>query len=331
MARRLLALSLGLAREDAVAGRQKGFSLIELVVAMTVTLIITGAVFQLVTAGKGAFRREPALSDRQQNIRVAMDVISQEVYKAGHLTPEFSQVFTRNLNGTGPVGPGGANTDQLEFVTTQDCGFLTVCKVSGVNLFTVEPLNSCFKFPAVVMVGCDTGAGCPAYDFYYAFERGSGNDNDCKAGHINMPPGRSDLNPPGGKRNFTPQWIAVGAIIRYRINVDAEGVPNLERSTIGGVNDTSGNSSWEIVARGVEDLQVRYENAVGWSDDPGATSNANTIVRRVRISLSARTTGGGPLQGETTSAAGTAVRGQLTSEIAPRAAAVTLGMARGEY
>jgi prepilin-type N-terminal cleavage/methylation domain-containing protein len=327
----LLALSSGLAREDAVAGRQKGFSLIELVVAMTVTLIITGAVFQLVTAGKGAFRREPALSDRQQNIRVAMDLISQEVYKAGYGTPPFSQVFTRNLNGVGPTGPSGVGSDQLEFVITQDCGFLTVCKKSGTNLFTNEELNSCFKFPAVIMLGCDTGTGCPAYDFDYALERGAAPDADCKAGHVNTPPGQSDLNPPGGKHNFIPQWIVVGSIIRYRIHLDAEGVPNLERSTIGGANDLDGNSSWEIVARGVEDLQVRYETAIGWSDDPGATSDATSIVRRVRVALSARTTGGGQLQGETTSAVGTAVRGQLVSDIAPRAAAATLGIARGEF
>ena len=52
-----------------MVSKQRGFSLIELTVAMTVTLIITGAMFQLLTAGKSAFRREPELSDRQQNIR----------------------------------------------------------------------------------------------------------------------------------------------------------------------------------------------------------------------------------------------------------------------
>ena len=99
-----------------MASKQQGFSLIELTVAMTVTLIITGAMFQLLTAGKSAFRREPELSARQQNIRVAMDVISQDVYRAGQGLPEFAQVFTRNLNGVGPMGSGGAASDALELV-----------------------------------------------------------------------------------------------------------------------------------------------------------------------------------------------------------------------
>jgi hypothetical protein len=163
-------------------------------------------------------------------------------------------------------------------------------------------------------------------------ERGSGTDADCKAGHINMPAGKSDLNPPGGKRNFEPQWVIVGNIIRYRINPDADGIPNLERSDLGGALDRSNNSSWQIVARGVEDLQVEYENGAGvWDDDPGLTSTAPTLVRRVRVQLSARVTEGGPLAGETTAADGTtAVRGQLGVEIAPRTANATLGMERGE-
>jgi hypothetical protein len=53
-------------------------------------------------------------------------------------------------------------------------------------------------------------------------------------------------------------------------------------------------------------------------------------VRRVRIRLSARVTGGGQLAGESTSVVGTAVRGQLVTEIMPRPVSATLGMYGGE-
>jgi prepilin-type N-terminal cleavage/methylation domain-containing protein len=66
LARRLLYLPAEW--EGTVEDREKGFSLIELMVAMVVTLIISGAVFQLVTAGQSAFKKEPAVADRQQNI-----------------------------------------------------------------------------------------------------------------------------------------------------------------------------------------------------------------------------------------------------------------------
>jgi hypothetical protein len=138
--------------------------------------------------------------------------------------------------------------------------------------------------------------------------------------------------------------MLVGQAIRYRINIDATGTPNLERSTAGGQDDINGNSTWQIIARGVEDLQVQYENGIvtagsAWHDTPGVTSCAvcspatsgeyNSIVRRVRVRLSARSTAGN-LTGQTTSAVGSAVRGQLVTEIAPRAAVATLGMFAGD-
>jgi prepilin-type N-terminal cleavage/methylation domain-containing protein len=319
-------------REVAVETREKGFSLVELMIAMVVTLIITSAVFQLVSAGKTAFRKEPAMADRQQNIRAALDLISQDIYKAGLAVPDFSQVFTRNLDASGPMGSGGVGSDQLELVAAADCGILAVCKVDGVNIFTTEPLNTCFQFPTAVIVGCDTGTNCPTYDVYWAYERGAGDktSTECKSGHMNMPTGRSELNPPGGKRNFDPQWVFVGSIVRYRINVDADGTPNLERSPLGGANDTDGNSSWQVLARGIEDLQVQYETSAGWSDDPGPTSDINTLVRRVRVRLSARALEQN-LSGQTTSpAGGNAVRGELEVAVAPRAAMSTLGMNSGE-
>jgi prepilin-type N-terminal cleavage/methylation domain-containing protein len=312
-----------------VRDSEKGFSLVELMVAMVVTLIISGAVFQLVTAGNSAFRREPAMADRQQNIRVALDLVSQDVYRAGFGVPELAQVFTRSLDATGIMGSGGERSDQLELVLSADCPHLTVCKISGTNIFTLDPLSSCFQFPVSIIAGCDTGTNCPTYDVYWADDKGGG--AGCGQGHVNMPKGQyPELNPPGGKRNFEPQWVMVGSIIRYRINPDADGVPNLERSSFGGANNAGGKSSWEVLARGVEDLQVQYETAAGWDDDPGATSDVDSLVRRVRVRLSARSTEAN-LAGQTKSAeGGNAVRGELAVDVAPRAAAVTIGLSSGD-
>jgi Tfp pilus assembly protein PilW len=101
-----------------------GFSLVELTIALTVTLIITGAIYGLLAGGQSAFRREPELTDRQQNIRVAMDLIMRDIANAGSGLPPFVQVFTRNLdacsgctNGGAPMGLGGVRTDELEMLT----------------------------------------------------------------------------------------------------------------------------------------------------------------------------------------------------------------------
>jgi len=332
-----------------VASNQKGFSLIELTVAMTVTLIITGAMFQLLTAGNSAFRREPELSSRQQNIRVAMDLISQDAYRAGQGLPEFAQVFTRSLNGVGPMGSGGAASDELELLVTSECGAAAICDVNGTQLTTKEMLGACYAFPAMVIL-----ANQQEWHPMWAEKPGAGANNSCggggggggsnKNGHVTFPHGKAAANPPGGPMSlFTnpPQYLLLGQLVRYRINKEADGTPNLERSAFGGQDWPSGGSSWEILARGVEDLQVEYENGTGWQADPGAVScgascaapaaaQFATLVSRVRVRLSARATGGGPLQGQTTSAVGNAVRGQLVTEIAPRPATAALGIFRGD-
>jgi len=67
----------------------RGFSLVELMVAMTVTLIVSGAMYGRLTSGSNAFRREPEIADRQQNIRAAMDLIARDVFSAGAALPTF--------------------------------------------------------------------------------------------------------------------------------------------------------------------------------------------------------------------------------------------------
>jgi hypothetical protein len=134
--------------------------------------------------------------------------------------------------------------------------------------------------------------------------------------------------------------MMAGQAIRYRISVDAERTPNLERSEVGGRPLPDGSSSWQVVARGIEDLQVEYETGASWASIPGVIScgpncaaptpaDLGTLVRRVRVRLSARALEAA-LPGQTTSAVGNAVRGQLATDIAPRAAHATLGMAAGE-
>jgi hypothetical protein len=129
-------------------------------------------------------------------------------------------------------------------------------------------------------------------------------------------------------------------IVRYRVapnNDPDDPGPALWRSRSGqyGLDGlvkpepgTSGfpgsNSPWELVARGIEDLQVEYMPGDGaWHNSPPTTVNDSwpTVVRQVRITLSARASAPN-LQGATT-AAGTgpdAVRGQLVTVVTPRAA-----------
>jgi len=94
----------------------------------------------------------------------------------------------------------------------------------------------------------------------------------------------------------------------------------------GSAGFTQAGSPWELVARGIEDLQIEYQSgadATVWTNRPPlvVANTWNSLVRQVRITISARAQGAN-MQGATR-AGGTgpdAVRGQLTTVVVPRAA-----------
>lgn len=113
---------------------ENGFSLVELLVAMVITLIVSGAIYGLMTAGQNAFRREPELAERQQNIRLAMDMIVRDLANAGTGLPPFTQVFTQNLDDViaSPPGPSGAaHSDDIEMLSVSGRDSEPVC--AGTN------------------------------------------------------------------------------------------------------------------------------------------------------------------------------------------------------
>lgn len=374
---------------------ERGFSLVELMVAMTVTLIVSGAIYGLLTSGSNAFRREPELADRQQNIRSAMDLVSRDVFNAGAALPTFSQAFTRtdagggcngDLNGCGVLGTMGQaaadargagdpsqNTDVLEIVSTDErCPQMTLCcttagcaaVVPGAagEFTTREVVPQCLNLPGLALLTTVTGTAANDWFVLQPATASTGTPADCdpggdpRNGNLTLgarldawlpaaaiaSPAVSSAAPP-----TTPVvFLYRGRIVRYRIAPSTDPLddaPSLWRSesgryaTDGSVvmepNEsgfTLAGSPWELVARGIEDLQIEYQTATGtppvagaWENQPPTVTSGdwNSLVRRVRITLSARANAPN-LQGATT-AAGVpvdAVRGQLSTVVTPRAA-----------
>jgi prepilin-type N-terminal cleavage/methylation domain-containing protein len=358
--------------------RESGFSLVELMVAMTVTLIVSGAIYGLLASGGNAFRREPEVADRQQNIRVAMDLVARDVYSAGAALPTFAQVFSRvdppggtctggtGLNGCGVAGTLGAdaaadrgegdvseNTDVLELLTVDErCPIQSVCSVGAVagnagSFVTREGVPACMTLPGLAMLtnnasfaiqpaaaapaaACDTG--------------GDATRNGSLLLGAFLPPWQAvpamlAANPVPPPNSAPPQIFVFRArVVRYMIapGTDPQDpAPALWRSETGLYTGAGApapapgtlGSPWEVVARGIEDLQLEYRAGApdlgAWSNQPpvSAATDWNTLVREVRITLSARATAVN-VAGQTDAGGGApqAVRGQLVTVVAPRAA-----------
>jgi len=353
----------------------RGFSLVELIVAMTVTLIVSSAIYGLLAAGGNAFRREPEVADRQQNIRAAMDVITRDVYSGGAGLPSFAQVFTGfdpagacagGLNSCGTAGTMGAaaaaargddeDLDVLEIVSTDEqCPFQTVCSAAPAGgsagaFVTRERVPQCL-FPGLVLL-TDNNV------FTVQAATGAAGTVACPGPPLGASPPNGNLTLTAGLAPFTAA-LPAGApatpnvflyrarLVRYRVapNTDpldpspalwrtesgrfdpADGSVTLEPDAAGFV---AGGSPWQLVARGIEDLQIEYFDGTGaWQNQPPVSivNNWTTLVRRVRITLSARAMAAN-LGGESTAGGGApdAVRGQLSTVVTPRPAFFELQM-----
>jgi prepilin-type N-terminal cleavage/methylation domain-containing protein len=342
---------------------QGGFSLIELMVAMTVTLIVSGAIFGLLTAGQNAFRREPELADRQQNIRVAMDMITRDIVAAGSGMATDVQAFSINDPGPNPLNnppaamgsePSvlipGERADFLQMAYNDaSCPTLQACKTPGVDIFTSQATPACF-LPSMLGYVWGTGGSAANNDpsapgVVQVFPKGGG--APCGAGgHVNTPPGQNPrLNPPGGAcpgsgpggvpPSTKCQFVSKMSVVRYELGPDPNdpNTPALYRSpegrlTNGGLGPPA--APWQLVARGIEDMQIRYlSGAGGWADAPPVVvgTDTTTWVREVAVTLSARSMAAN-LAGQTISVVGgNAVRGQLTSVVTPRTALLNLDQA----
>ncbi len=90
---------------------ERGFTLIEVLISIMITMIVMAAVFGLLTRGQKSFRREPEVADLQQSARAALDMVTKDILQAGAgLPPEFP-AFSR-VGGAGNGNP----TDVIEII-----------------------------------------------------------------------------------------------------------------------------------------------------------------------------------------------------------------------
>ena len=347
-------------RETSRPSGQSGFSLIELIVAMAVTMVVTGAVYGLMAGGNNAFRREPELTDRQQNARIAMDMIQRDIATAGVNMGVFFQSFSRFLDAKSAVkGPSGQNADHLEiFGNDGTCPDAPAMPPTGTSIPPIKPdpgpysgsningrgaVPSCYSEDSIVLVTFSNGGA--KWGLAHEIHSKDGTD-------INFPPGPniqngSQITNPDDLKSFQPgdgsypTGISALNVIRYEVALDTDGTPSLFRSGTGGRDPSTGQYSpppsaagkWQLLARGVEDMQVEYRNGLlplndpaAWMDEPGnvlcsspcvapTATDYNRGIREVRVTLSVRASGQN-LAGQTTSQASgrpNAVRGSVTT------------------
>jgi prepilin-type N-terminal cleavage/methylation domain-containing protein len=292
------------------SGSEAGFSLVEMLVAMTITLIVSGAIYGLLAGGQNAFRREPELTDRQQNIRIAMNLIMRDIANAGTGMPPFIQSFTTGLEApTGaPTNAAGAVTDELEILTNNSGrDNEPICLITGGNGATVQAVRNVdttilpANTPVMLFMTETAGTGPTTWGLRNvtgvtssttavtnsACTVAGGGAHATLAFAAAAPPGLNGANACIGNGPYTTSAtgcmvnsLGFGAVVRYRIRV-VSNVPVLQRwssdDPTGFVNGAPDPNAYDEVARGIEDLQIEYATA-GAPDFPGTPVGAPAVV-----------------------------------------------------
>lgn len=328
-----------------------GFSMIELMVAMVITLLIMGSVYGMLASGQNAFRREPEMAERQQNVRMAMDIIMRDVANAASGLPTFVQTFTPGLNACAgcPMGPDGVVTDEIEILTNSESrNTEPICRTMGAaggNGGNVVLMRAVAIPPNTHVIAYTANGQWTLRNLVLATPSGAA-AFDCTVGNhtsVNLlQPDPSGLNTagtacqPNGWGNSTSPCELVGLsfsnIVRYRIRMDTSvpPVPMLERwsSDAPGSIVAGAAQGFQTLARGIENMQVQYLRADGnpnnpadWLDNaPVVTSPTYaTLVTQVRVTLASRSEAQNIAGAQRSATGPNAIRGTLTSSASPRA------------
>ena len=105
---------------------ERGYSLVEMLVSMTILLAVTGTIFSLVNPAQGTSRVQPEYADMQQRARVGSELLSRDLMMAG-AGPYQGQTTGSLLNffppilpyRSGRVNPDPAGTYKDDTITIQ--------------------------------------------------------------------------------------------------------------------------------------------------------------------------------------------------------------------
>lgn len=297
-----------------MSGAMRGFSLVELLVAM----VVSGIIMLGVVAVFGNQTRATALQEDyaalEQNLRAAMDFLHRDARMAGAYSKDALAPFTigaidYDADGTDDVdsdGGGPSNPDAIQIRYSPDPGMqivvysgssanMRVCSPSGMTDGQIlllssnddPPLVRSIEVTAVGGVSCP-GEGCPG--------------NNCD--RINFSPGPAVLNSPGGLGGAYEDgriWDKLETITYFQTD-DADGNGTADDPALMRVRNLEAPA---IVAYGITNVQVEYilRNGTPTTAPTFPDPPSDLTIERVRITLTGETrnahnvAGGTPAKG----------------------------------
>ncbi|MES9900899.1 MAG: PilW family protein [Sedimenticola sp.] len=292
---------------------ESGFSLVELMVAMVISLILIGAAGTIYVTSKKSYSLQEDLGRIQENARFALEFVKYDIRMAGYYgCADDPTSVTNHVNGSSGTLFDSSNSIQgINSATTTSewlpgNGSLGITDIRlGTDAITISYLGSGditvttpYMNTHAAALHASTGNGLKKGDIVAV--------SDCYATDIfqitsNNPDtsGTVDHNTgTGSPGNATKDlsktyegdaFIRAYHSVRYYIRSDAGGGPALMRQSLTNAAGSLTAASAELV-EGIEDMQILYGEDTTGSSEPDSYLDAGSVVnwdkvRSVRISL----------------------------------------------
>lgn len=301
--------------------RQQGLTLIELMIAMALSLVLMAGVIQVFLANKQAYRFADALSRNQENGRFAAEFLARELRMTGYMGCATLEKTTPNIIAAQPAAPAPQieltpdkaidGSDDVAAGNTwgaiedTDVVIIRGANLEGANLtgnLLSENANIQIRYDARTKpIPWEAGSvllvtDCQDADVFRATSVSASTKNDAKNGknfmlktttiaHSNAQNSTNNLSKPYGSGSRVMSWEA----ITYYVAVDPDtGEPALYRSHYDGNTEDD-----EVLIDGVEDMQILYGEDTDDDGTPDIYRSAAAVaswadVVSVRVSLLVR-------------------------------------------
>ena len=238
---------------------QRGFSVVELMIAMLLSVTLGAAIVTVFISNRHSFNQDENLARMQDDARHALREIAFEISMAGHYSelhiPEAIDVDGTLSIGT-DCGPAGDVNWMYETFDIGTGNSLSLSAIDNANSAAVVAAHSCFQ-AGELLDGTDVvsikrvagaEAAAPAAGSVYLRTNGT-------VGYFFNGPSPSAapfaLTPPISDWQFRPSIY----FVRPFANTPGDGVPTLCRKVLDGAGP---NMITECLATGIENLQIEY-------------------------------------------------------------------------
>lgn len=285
--------------------RQSGFSLVELMIAMTLGLLLTAAVGALFFANKRNYEQNSRIAEMQDNARFALQALSRDLSMAGFLGGMTDPGLMNTDSDTLPALPGdcgpGADgepgwaydTAPLEFLNDVSAAEATAaytCLDSG-DITVRTDIVSIRRVAGLESDRIEVPGEAPTLSpnlFYLRTNRTVGSLFFSGAEAANPAGGHPPDTPP---MSFWDYTVRLYYVRPYAVEA-GDGIPTLCRKFLAG--GTAAGIDTECVAEGVENVQIAFGidtdgdgTANRYQPDPTVADLNRAVTARIQLLMRA--------------------------------------------